>query len=118
MRDPFSIFGVHEDASDAEIRRRYLALVRDYPPDRSPEWFREYRTAYEALSDERKRLETKLLRTNEAALARLCAAALNAAPPALARTSKQTVAALLAEGILRAATDRQPPGEDTGQRGR
>jgi curved DNA-binding protein CbpA len=118
MRDPFTVFGIHEDASDVEIRRRYLALVRDYPPDRAPERFREYRTAYEALSDERKRLETKLLRTNEAALARLRTAALNAAPPAPARASKQTVAALLAEGILRAATDRQPPGEDTGQRGR
>lgn len=118
MRDPFTVFGVHEDASDAEIRRRYLALVRDYPPDRAPERFREYRTAYEALSDERKRLETKLLRANEAALARLRTTALNAAPTAPARASKQTVAALLAEGILRATTDWQPSEEDTGQRGR
>jgi curved DNA-binding protein CbpA len=118
MRDPFTILGVHEDASNAEIRRRYLALVRDYPPDRAPERFREYRAAYEALSNERRRLETKLLRTTEAALARLATAALNAAPPAPARTSKQTVAALLAEGIMRAVADRQPPGEDTRQRGR
>ena len=117
-RDPFSVLGVAEDTDDVGIRRRYLALVRDHPPDRSPEQFQEYRAAYEALSDERKRLETKLLRTNEAALARLRTTALNAAPPAPARASKQTVAALLAEGILRAATDRQPPGEDTGQRGR
>jgi curved DNA-binding protein CbpA len=118
MRDPFTVFGVHEDASDAEIRRGYLGLVRDYPPDRAPERFREYRAAYEALSDERRRLETKLLRTNEAALARLGAAALNAAPPVLARASKRTVAALLTEGTMRAVTDRQPPGEDAGQRGR
>lgn len=118
MRDPFTVFGVHEDASDAEIRRHYLALVRNYPPDRAPERFREYRAAYEALSDERRRLETKLLSTNEAALARLGVAALKIAPPALARASKRTVAALLTEGMMRAATDRQPPGKDAGQRGR
>jgi len=55
MRDPFTVLGVAEDADDAEIRRRYLALVRDFPPDRDPDRFREYRAAYDALSDERKR---------------------------------------------------------------
>ena len=71
IRSPFS--ASTEDAGDAEIRRRYLALVRDFPPDRAPDRFREYRAAYEALSDERKRLEMKLLHTNEAALSRLTA---------------------------------------------
>ena len=46
------------------------------------------------------------------ALARLAAAALNAAPPSSARASKRTVAALLAEGIARAVTERQRPEED------
>ena len=50
MRDPFTVLGVSEDAGDAEIRRRYLALVRDFPPDRDPDRFREYRAAYDALS--------------------------------------------------------------------
>ena len=68
MRDPFTVLGVDEAADDAEIRRRYLALVRDFPPDRAPERFREYRAAYEALSDERKRLEMTLLGTNTIAL--------------------------------------------------
>jgi hypothetical protein len=112
MRDPFTVLGVDEDADDAEIRRCYLALVRDHPPDREPERFREIRAAYEALSDVRKRLETRLLRTNEATLARLTAAALNAAPPSSARASKRTVAALLAEGIARAVTERHRPEED------
>ena len=53
MRDPFTVLGVDETAGDAEIRSRYLALVRDFPPDRAPDRFREYRAAYEALSDER-----------------------------------------------------------------
>ena len=105
MRDPFTVLGVTEDAGDADIRRRYLALVRDFPPDRAPDRFREYRAAYDALSDERKRLETKLLHTNEAALSRLSSAALGAAAAASARPSKQTVAALLNEGIMRTVTD-------------
>jgi curved DNA-binding protein CbpA len=105
MRDPFTVLGVAEDAGDAEIRRRHLALVRDFPPDRAPDRFREYRAAYDALSDERKRLETKLLHTNEAALSRLNSAALRAASPAPRRPAKQTVAALLSEGIMRTFTD-------------
>ena len=105
MRDPFTVLGVAEDAGDTEIRRRYLALVRDFPPDRAPDRFREYRAAYDALSDERKRLETKLLRTNTAALSRLSAAALCAAAPGSARATKRTVAALLNEGIMRTVTD-------------
>lgn len=107
MRDPFTVLGVDEDAGDAEIRRRYLALVRDFPPDRAPDRFRDYRAAYEALSDERKRLETKLLRINEAALSRLTVAALQASPsgPMTARATKRTIAALLADGITRIVTD-------------
>ncbi len=106
MRDPFTVLGVDEAADDAEIRRRYLALVREFPPDREPERFQEYRAAYEALSDERKRLEMTLLRTNEAALSRLSMAALHAASPLAARAAKRTVAALIAEGIMQVATEK------------
>ena len=105
MRDPFTVLGVAEDASDEEIRRRYLALVREFPPDRAPDRFQDYRTAYEALSDERKRLETKLLHTNSAALSRLSMAALQAAVPGTSRASRRTVAALLAEGINQTVTE-------------
>jgi DnaJ-class molecular chaperone len=109
MPDPFTVLGVDETAGDAEIRRRYLALVRDFPPDRAPDRFREYRAAYEALGDERKRLASQLLRTNTAALSRLTIGALGgglgAASPGSARATKRTVAALLAEGIVRAATE-------------
>ncbi len=114
MRDPFTALGVGEEASDAEIRQRYLALVRDYPPDRAPERFREYRAAYEALGDERKRLEARLLHTNQAALGRLALAALNAAPPAPARATKKSLTALLAEGLMRAVTERQPKEDANG----
>jgi len=117
-RDPFSVLGVAEDTDDAEIRRRYLALVRDHPPDRAPERFQEYRAAYEALNDERKRLEATLLRTNEAALTRLRLTALQTAPSRLARATAETTRAVLAEGLRRAVADRNPSAEDPGRGGR
>jgi len=95
MADPFTILGVDETAGDAEIRSRYLALVRDFPPDRAPDRFQEYRAAYETLSDERKRLEMQLLHTSEAALSRLCAVVLRATHPRASRASRRTVMALL-----------------------
>lgn len=116
MPDPFTTLGVDETAGDAEIRRRYLALVREFPPDRAPARFQEIRAAYEALGDERKRLEMQLLHTNGAALARLQMAALQATTPAQARPGRQVVAALLVEGILRSVTDAPRPGEETGGR--
>jgi DnaJ-class molecular chaperone len=106
MHDPFTVLGVDEEAGDAEIRQRYLTLVRDFPPDRAPERFQEYRAAYEALIDERKRLEMKLLHTNEAALSRLSIAGLGAVSPASARATKRTVTALLSEGIMQVVTSK------------
>ena len=127
MRDPFTVLGVADDADDAEIRQRYLALVREFPPDRAPERFQELRPAYDGLSDERKRLETKLLHTNEAALTRLSMGAFRAASadggssngrasrtPA-PRATKRTVVALLAEGIAQALP--APSKQDGGRQG-
>jgi curved DNA-binding protein CbpA len=118
MHDPFTVLGVTDDADDAEIRRRYLSLVKNFPPDRAPDRFQQFRAAYEALSDERKRLETKLLQTNAAALSRLTMNALQADSMAgrPARATRQTVGALLAEGIRRSWRE-DPPSSGT-QRGR
>ena len=125
MRDPFTVLGVADDAGDDEIRRRYLTLLREFPPDREPERFQEFRAAYEALSDERKRLETRLLHTNAAALTGLSMKALQSGsavgdPPGghpssggpsdapAPRATRPTVAALLAEGIARSLSDLTP----------
>ena len=50
-RDPFSVLGVPQGASEEEIRARYLLLVKQYPPDHAPEEFREIRAAFEATKD-------------------------------------------------------------------
>jgi curved DNA-binding protein CbpA len=104
MTDPFSVLGVGETAGDDEIKQRYLALVRAFPPDRDPERFQAYRAAYEALRDRRKRLEAKLLRTNDAALSRLKLALLAPSKPISGRATRATVLELLVEGIDRACT--------------
>ena len=49
--DPFTVLGVAPDAGEAEVRARYLELVKQFPPDREPEKFREIRAAFEAAQD-------------------------------------------------------------------
>jgi len=49
--DPFDVLGLPRDAGESEARERYLQLVKQYPPDKSPEKFREIRAAYEAIQD-------------------------------------------------------------------
>src|SRR5437763_1604580 len=49
MNDPYETLGLTPDAGEAEIRRRYLELVRESPPDRAPERFTAIHAAYAAL---------------------------------------------------------------------
>lgn len=49
--DPFAVLGVPNQASEAEIRARYLELVKQFPPDREPDRFREIQAAFEAAKD-------------------------------------------------------------------
>jgi len=60
MSDPYEQLDVSPDADEAQIRRRYLELVRQFPPDRAPEQFAEIRAAYDALRDPISRLEARL----------------------------------------------------------
>ncbi len=49
--DPFKVLGLAPEASEDEVRARYLALVKQYTPDHHPEKFQQIRAAYEAASD-------------------------------------------------------------------
>jgi curved DNA-binding protein CbpA len=51
MADPLNVLGITASAGPDEIRRKYLELVRQYPPDREPERFAQIRAAYDELSD-------------------------------------------------------------------
>jgi curved DNA-binding protein CbpA len=60
MSDPYEVLGLPAHADEAEVRRRYLALVREFPPDRAPERFAAIRVAYDELRDPARRLATQL----------------------------------------------------------
>jgi curved DNA-binding protein CbpA len=49
--DPYGVLGIDDDADDDAIRRRYLELVKEFPPERHPERFAAVRAAYERLKD-------------------------------------------------------------------
>lgn len=74
MSNPYEILGVTSAVSEADIRQRYLQLVREFPPDRAPERFAQIRAAYEELRDPLVRLERQLFSTStEDSLATLAA---------------------------------------------
>jgi curved DNA-binding protein CbpA len=61
MNDPYETLGVPRDADELEIRRRYLDLVREFPPDRAPERFAVIRAAYDDLRNPVHRLKAQIL---------------------------------------------------------
>ena len=63
---PFFVLDVPEDASDEQIKKQYLALIKKYSPDRAPEKFSAIRRAYEAIKNEQARIETRLFYLNAA----------------------------------------------------
>ena len=62
MSDPYEVFGLTTDASETEIRQRYLELVRAFPPDQAPERFAAVHAAYESLRDPIERLHAQLFK--------------------------------------------------------
>lgn len=60
MSDPYEALGLPRHADEAEIRKRYLELVRQFPPDRAPERFAAIRAAYDEVRDPVRRLRAQL----------------------------------------------------------
>ena len=52
-------------AGETEIRRRYLELVRAFPPDRAPERFAAIRAAYDEVRDPARRLALQLFEPHQ-----------------------------------------------------
>jgi curved DNA-binding protein CbpA len=57
----YMLLGVMPDASDEEIRARYLEQVKFHTPEKDPVRFREITSAYEAIKDIRKRMAARYL---------------------------------------------------------
>jgi curved DNA-binding protein CbpA len=47
----YDVLGLPPDADDAAVRRRYLELTKQFPPEQHPERFAAVRAAYERLKD-------------------------------------------------------------------
>ena len=60
MSDPYATLGLSAGCGEGDVRRRYLELVRQHPPDRAPERFAEIHDAYEKLRDPVLRMESAL----------------------------------------------------------
>ena len=60
MADPFEVLDLPKHANEGEIRKRYLELVRAFPPEQAPERFAAVHAAYQALRDPAARLEAQL----------------------------------------------------------
>ena len=61
MPNPYTTLGVPTDADDGTIRRRYLELTREFPPEQHPERFAAVREAYEKVKDIDKRAKHRLI---------------------------------------------------------
>ncbi len=80
MLTDYLILGVHPDAGDEEIRKKYLELIKKHPPESDTERFQEVVDAYERIKDAPARLRTRILgpmetRETEAYLRKLFRAA-------------------------------------------
>ena len=60
MLKSYLVLDLSLDATDQEIRKKYLQLVKDYSPEKTPETFKEITTAYESIKDKRSRAKTEL----------------------------------------------------------
>jgi len=65
MADPYETLGLTRASTDAEIRRRYLELVRQFPPERDAERFAAIRHAYDQLRDPVSRLASRLFEIDQ-----------------------------------------------------
>lgn len=65
MTDPYAVLQLASDSDDEAIRRRYLDLVKQHPPERDPEKFAAIRSAYECLRDLDTRLSYRLFEAGQ-----------------------------------------------------
>jgi DnaJ-class molecular chaperone len=67
MADPYEILDLAPSASEEQIRKRYLELVRQFTPEKEPLRFAEIRDAYDVLKDPIARMRTRLTGVSKAA---------------------------------------------------
>lgn len=63
--NPHGVLGLAPDASLEEVRSAYLRLVREYPPERDADKFREIHSAYTLLNDPMEQAKALLALTRD-----------------------------------------------------
>ena len=63
MTDPYSVLGLTSDVDDATIRKRFLELTIQFPPEQFPERSTRIRKAYELIGTLEKRMRYHLAPT-------------------------------------------------------
>jgi DnaJ-class molecular chaperone len=73
MKTPFEILDIPENSDDITVKKAYLRMVRQYPPERFPEAFQRVRAAYELIKTQKDRLRFSLFDTTLPAVDELIA---------------------------------------------
>jgi len=60
MLKSYLVLGLSLNATDLEIRKKYLLLVKTHSPEKDPEMFKNITSAYESIKDARTRAATEL----------------------------------------------------------
>lgn len=63
--NPYKTLGVERDATEAQIKQAYFALIRQHSPEHDPEGFKRIRAAYENLRAGGERAQTDLFLIDE-----------------------------------------------------
>ncbi len=56
MKTPFEILNISENSNDESVKKAYLTMVKQFPPERCPQEFQQIRGAYENIKTQKKRL--------------------------------------------------------------
>ena len=98
MKSAFDILGVDSKASDETVRKAYLQKIREYPPERFPETFKEVRKAFDAIATQKLRLAYRLFSQDTPNIAFLAEKALKTEKTGV-RPTKEMFLELLANAI-------------------
>ena len=60
LMNPFDVLGVDETASDADVKKAYFQMVRQFTPEKHAEQFKQIREAYDLLKEPSRRLEAEV----------------------------------------------------------
>ena len=60
MKTPYEILNIPPGSGDEVIKKGYLAMVRQFPPERFPDEFQRICSAYESIKTEKDRLKFAL----------------------------------------------------------